>query len=251
MATHKVIPIKVDLQKSFGLPPCADMGLPKPSPMKVSLPSGGSLTALSDISKGIPNDCSMSFNLLLQLQPLLGSMDCLLKILKLLKPLIDIIKGLPFPDPSIIAKFVEAAVDLAPCLAIPTPVAMVPFVKDILNLILKMLRCFISQMKSVVDVMKGLGLQMKIAEDTGNEALMKALQCSQENAQTNASHAMQSIEPVRTILDMLAPIFEIAQIPAVAIPVMDAGGDVEALEKALSTIQQATDVIQGIVDALP
>jgi hypothetical protein len=32
---------------------------------------------------------------------------------------------------------------------------------------------------------------------------------------------------------------------------MDAGADVEALEQSLATIQQATDVIQGIVDALP
>lgn len=251
MATTKVIPIKVDLQESFGLPPCADMGLPKPSPMKLSLPAGGTLTALSDISKGIPNDCSMSFNLMLQLAPLLGSMECLLKILKLLKPLIDIIKGLPFPDPSIIAKFIEAAADLAPCLAIPTPVAMLPFVKDVLNLILKMLRCFLSQMKSVLGVMKGLGPQIQLAQESGNDALLKTLQCSQENAQTNADHAMQSLEPIRAILDMLAPIFDIAQIPAVSIPTLDAGADVDALQQAVDSIQTATDVIQGIVDKLP
>jgi hypothetical protein len=248
---QKIIPIKVDLKDAFGIPPCADVRLPKPSPMKVSLPSGGSLTALSDISKGIPNDCSMSFNLMLQVAPLLGSMECLLKILKLIKPLIDIVKSLPFPSPKIIADFVEAAAGLAPCLAIPTPVALLPFVRDLLNLILKMLRCFLGQMKSVLDVMKGLGLQLKIAEADDNAALKAALECAQENAQNSAAHAMQSIEPIRTILDMLAPIFELAQIPPIAIPALGSGSDVEALQKMVTTVQTATDVIQGVVDKLP
>lgn len=248
---QKVIPIKLDLKEAFGLPPCADIGLPKPSPMKVTLPSGGTLTALSDISKGIPNDCSMSFNLLLQVAPLLGSMECLLKILKLLKPLIEIIKSLPFPSPKLIADFVEAAVALAPCLAIPTPVALLPFVRDLLNLILKMLRCFLGQMKSVLAVMKGLGLQLRLAEASDNDALMQALKCAQENAETSASHAMQSIEPVRSILDLLAPIFEIAQIPPIAIPTFGSQTDLDGLQKAVDSIQTATDVIQGVVDALP
>ncbi|HWI13643.1 MAG TPA: hypothetical protein VNT02_05290, partial [Burkholderiales bacterium] len=225
------IPIKADLQKAFGLPPCAEISLPKPTPMKIALPSGGSLTALSDISKGIPNDCSMSFNLMLQLGPLLGSMDCLLKILKLLKPLIDIIKSLPFPSPKLIADFVEAAVALAPCLAIPTPVAMVPFVRDILNLILKMLRCFLGQMKSVLDVMKGLGLQLKIAQDSNNAELEAAIKCAQTNSETAAAHAMQSIEPVRVILDMLSPIFDIAQVNPIAIPQLGSQTDIDSLQQ--------------------
>jgi hypothetical protein len=241
----------VDLQSAFGLPPCADIQLPKPSPMKITLPSGGSLTALSDISKGIPNDCSMSFNLMLQLAPLLGSMECLLKILKLIKPLIDIIKGLPFPSPKIIADFVEAAAALAPCLAIPTPVAMVPFLRDILNLILKMLRCFLGQMKSVLGVMKGLGLQLTLAQDSNNAELETAIKCAQANAETAAAHAMQSIEPVKVILDMLAPIFEIAQVPTIAIPALGDQKDIDSLQQAVDTIQNVTDVIQGVVDALP
>ena len=35
----------------------------------------------------------MTFNLMVQIAPLLASMDCILKILKLIKPLIDVVKS--------------------------------------------------------------------------------------------------------------------------------------------------------------
>ena len=42
--------------------------------LKVTLPFGGELKALRDFTKGIPSDCSLVFNLLGQLPPLLGGL---------------------------------------------------------------------------------------------------------------------------------------------------------------------------------
>ena len=64
-------------------------------PLKIELPMGGSLKAFTDISKGIPTDCSMVFNLMVQLAPMLASIECLVRVLKLLAPLIEVIKGAP------------------------------------------------------------------------------------------------------------------------------------------------------------
>src|SRR6266850_5674336 len=103
------IPVSVDVQKMLDIPPCIDLSLPKPSPMQITLPTGAVIKAVNDISKGIPTDCSMSFNLLIQLQPFLASFECLLRILKLLGALIKVVKGLPFPPIKAISDFVAAA----------------------------------------------------------------------------------------------------------------------------------------------
>src|SRR5262245_59010048 len=91
------IPVPINLQKMFDLPPCEEIKLPAPSPIKIQLPTGGSIQAFTDISKGIPIDCWMTFNLLVQLAPLLASMECLVRVLKLIKPLIDVVKAIPNP----------------------------------------------------------------------------------------------------------------------------------------------------------
>jgi hypothetical protein len=245
------IPVAVDLQQLFELPPCEAIKLPKPSPMSIQLPTGGSLKAFTDISKGIPTDCSMSLSLLLQVAPLLASMDCLLKILKLLKPLIDIVKGLPFPPVKAVSDFIEAAADLAPCLLIPVPGGnIVPFIRDILCLILKMLRCFLGQLKTVAGVMGGLALQLKLAQDTGNSELQMAIQCAQENAEISAQHLTQSIEPIRALLDLVGPLLGLAQVPAIQLPVLGSQTDVESLNQTIQTMQGVVDVIQGAVDAI-
>src|ERR1700738_3428453 len=115
------ITVSADLQEAFQLPPCEEIKLPLPSPLKVQLPTGGTISALADISKGIPTDCSMTFSLMLQIAPLLASLECLLKILKLLKPLIDVVGSLgPPPDPiklpKAIVEFMKAAEAIIPCL---------------------------------------------------------------------------------------------------------------------------------------
>ena len=60
------IPVSHDLEQLFQLPACSEIRLPKPSKLKIALPMGGTLSAITDVSKGIPNDCSMSFSLLVQ-----------------------------------------------------------------------------------------------------------------------------------------------------------------------------------------
>ena len=59
--------VSADLQKLFELPACIDLKLPSHAKLSVTLPTGGSIKAIGDISKGIPNDCSMIVSLMLQL----------------------------------------------------------------------------------------------------------------------------------------------------------------------------------------
>ena len=162
--SHIDIAVDKDLAALFVVPNCADLSIPLPKPLKLQLPTGGEFSAFADISKGIPTDCSMTFSLMLQIAPFLAMSDCLLKILKLLKPLIDVVKSLaPPPDPlklpAAIEDFVQAAIDLAPCLLVPTPLNILPFIRDLLCLILRVLNCFVSQMNSIITIAGRLGNQ--------------------------------------------------------------------------------------------
>jgi hypothetical protein len=249
------ITVDSDLTSLFELPDCSDVQLPDPGPLKVQLPSGGSLQAFADISKGIPTDCALTFSLMMQIAPMLASMECLLKILKLLKPLIDVVGSLgPPPDPiklpKAIQQFAKAAIDLAPCLLIPTPANIIPFLRDLLCLILKVLKCFLGQMKSILKIMSGLSLQLTVAQQQGNNELAGVILCAQTNAQTQAGQVMNSLGPVGVLLDLAGALFGIAGIAPIKLPAMGSASDLQALNAAVQSVQSVVATIQTVVDTL-
>jgi len=244
------IAVNADLKQLFTLPSCDDLKLPAAGGLSVQLPTGGALQAFADISKGVPTDCAMTFSLMLQIAPFLASIRCLLNVLKLLKPLVDIVKNLPMPPASALVEFGEAAVALAPCLLIPTPAAIIPFVKDLLCLILKVLECFLGQMKSLIRILGPLQLQLTQAQQSGNDELAATIQCAQTNAQTQASQLMNSLGPVGVLLDLAGPLFGIAGVPAITLPAAGSATDLTALNNMLQTIQGVVGTIQIVVDGL-
>jgi hypothetical protein len=245
------IAVSADLEQLFQLPSCADLELPDVGGLSIQLPTGGALQAFADISKGVPTDCSLTFSLMLQIAPFLASIQCLLNILKLLKPLIDIINSLPgIPPVKAIEDFGKAVADLAPCLLIPTPVILIPFVKDLLCLILKVLKCFLSQMKSLIKFLGPLTLELNAAQQSGNDELVGILQCAQQNAMTQAGQVMNSLGPAGMLLELAGPIFGLAGVPAITLPSLGSASDLAALNTVVQTVQEVVGVIQIAVDAI-
>jgi hypothetical protein len=244
------IPLSVDLNKELGLPPCKDIQLKIPGSLKIQLPTGGSIKAINDLSAAIPTDCSLTFSLMLQLAPLLASMECVLKILKLLKPLVDVVTNLPVPPVRAVQEFAKAAVDLAPCFLIPTPANMLPFIRDILCLILKVLNCLLGQMKTLMAMMEGLQLNLDAARTGGNFELEQALQCAQDNAQASADSMMKAIEPVGVILDLIGPMMGLVGQQPITLTPVEAGSGTEGLNQAVQSVQGVVGTIQIVVDAL-
>jgi hypothetical protein len=247
------ITVDADLRKLFNLPPCSDISIPGPKPLKVQLPTGGSISAFADISKGIPTDCSMTFSLLLQLAPFLAATECLLKVLKLLKPLIDIIQGLtkvpPSPPVKAVEEFVKAAVDLAPCLLVPTPASIIPFIRDLLCLILRVLNCFLGQIKSLLKVLETIESKLNLAQLAGNAELLASLQCAQDNANAHAQHLTASLEPIVVLLDLAGALFAIAGIKPIKLP-SASGTDLQALNALVEAVQEVVVVITVVTDGL-
>ncbi len=246
------IPVPKDLSKAFQLPPCSQIKLPSPSPLKIHLPTGGTINAFADLSKGIPSDCAMTFSLMLQIAPFLASTECLLKVLALIGPLIEVIKGIP--DPVKIAqtvpKFLKAAEAVMPCVAVVTGLGIIPFLKDLICLIIKALNCFLGQMKSLLGIMSGLSLQLLSAQTLGNTELAESIQCEQENAQLQAQHLTAAIEPIGAILDLAGTIFGIAGMDPIKLPSIGKPSDLAALNQLVESIQGAVGALQIAADAL-
>lgn len=246
------IPIPADLNKTFQFPPCSQVQIKPASPLKITLPTGGTLSAFSDLSKGIPNDCSMTFSLMLQIAPFLASTECLLKVLGLIGPLVEVIKAIPDPIKlaSTVPKFLKAAEAVMPCVAVVTGFGIIPFVKDLLCLIIKALKCFTSQLQSLLGIMSGLSLQLSAAQASGSTDLISAIQCEQDNASALASNLTASLAPIAVVLDLAGTLFGIAGMKPIALPSVGSQTDLDSLNTVLQTIQGVIGTLQIAADAL-
>ena len=111
------IPIDIklpdDIVRRLNPPTCDDIKLPKPEKLNLCLPFGGSFQGIVDVTKAIPDDCSLTFSIMLQLPPLMASLGCFIKLLKLAKPLMDFVQAVPSLSPQ---KIGEAVGDLVTAL---------------------------------------------------------------------------------------------------------------------------------------
>ncbi|MEO0443352.1 MAG: hypothetical protein AAFZ92_06375 [Pseudomonadota bacterium] len=240
------VPLPEEITQLLKQPVCADISLPEPASVSLKLPNGSSIKGIGDVTQGIPTSCSLNFSLLLQLGPILANLECFIKLLKLIEPLIDVVKGLPFPPVEAIKKFVEASADVGVCIAsLTTPLGMLPFAKDIVCLIIRTLTCLIEAMKSILALMEKLSLDMIAA--AGNPTQQAIIQCAQENAQRSAQAQLQAIEPVMVIMDIAAPIFEIAQVGPIEIPTFDNVEGIDGVKNFIETVEGVLATLELIV----
>ena len=250
------IPIPDDLKALFEIPTCEAISLPEAAELKLRLPNGATLSSIADVSKGIPTDCSLAVNLFIQLAPFLASIECLLKVLALLKPLIDVVKSLgPPPDPiklpTAIADFLEAAKDLLPCFGMIIPgTTIFLFIKDLLLLIIKIIKCMIGQLETILGIMQGIELRLGEAQAAGNTELMKVLECAKENATTAAGHAQQSLGPVTNILPLIQSFLELAGV-SFELPALGSPEDAAALSETISKLNDTITTLESIIETLP
>lgn len=243
------IPVPENLKKFLEIPKCADLSLPKVKIPSITLPTGSQLKGMADVSKGIPTDCSVTFSLLLQIGPILASMECLLKILKLLGPLLDLVTNPP-PTPAAIKKVVDAAADLAPCLAIPTGASLPIFIKDLLCLILKILKCALGSLKSVAQLMQGLTLSLDAAAQEGNEDLIATLKCAQGNAQAQADSIVTSIEPLGVLLELASPVMQLVGVGPISLSVPGGGQGADAILQVVTVIEGVVEILETAIEPL-
>ena len=170
----------------------------------VQLPTGATLHPIVE-ADDFSTDCAMTADLQRQTAPWLASVECLLKILALLKPLIDVINHLPSPSPSSLQEFDKAAVDLAPCFLMGTAGGALPLVRDLLCLSLRSLECLRDQSASASDVLRAAA-------------------------------------GIQGVLDLGGPFFSLAGLTLVPLAVLS---DPSALDSDITALQSAADALGG------
>jgi hypothetical protein len=255
VATQTIdIPLPPSLSKLAEKPIC--IPVPKPGKVEVNMPMGGSIKGIVDATKAIPNDCSLSFSLVLQLQPILVNLDCLFKIVKVLQPMIDVVTGLAHVPPQAkkvadaIPKLLEAVPPLVDCIAKFVGLGIPLFIRDLLMLVAKILRCISQQLRSVLNVMSGLALQIGSAQADGNTELLATLQCAQENAQNSAAGMMSSIDPVLVLLSMVEPFLGLANVDPIKTPQIGSDTDLESLQTVVTTLEDFAKTLEFIAKSL-
>jgi hypothetical protein len=250
VATTIDIALPDELTAALTPPDCLDLRLPKPSMPQLKLPTGMTLKGLADVTRGIPTDCSMNFSIMLQLAPMMASMECLLKVLKFLGAIIKSAKkGDVF---SLLPDIVQGAEDLMPCVLMATPAGLFCFIKDLLLLIARLLRCTLTALKSIVDIMGGLKLDIATALQEGNDEQLAALQCAQENAGIAADSTMRSLEPIMVLLQLADPFLEIAGVSLdVTIPSGVSSDDLEAMQNLVQTLTSVVSAIETVAQGIP
>jgi hypothetical protein len=243
------IPVSPKLKELLETPKCLDLTLPKAKVPSLKLPTGSTMKGLADVSKAIPTDCSVTFSLLLQIGPILASMDCLLKILKALGAIIDLVTNPP-PTPGKIKKVLDAVANFGPCLAIPTGANLPFFIRDLLCLILKILKCAVDSLGSIAKIMQGLTLSLDTAAQEGNEDLIATLKCAQQNAQAQADSVLTSIEPLAVLLELASPVMDMAKVPPISFTAPGGAEGAEAIMSVVTVLQGVVEILETATDAL-
>lgn len=257
MANPLLIDIEVDDDlKAFLTPPeCPTIKLPKLGKAEVCLPLGGRMQGMVDARNAVPDDCAVNFALLLQLPPLMASIECLIKVLGLVKPLIDVVSGISPPDPGKLATaipdFIKAANKVLPCFA-QIAIGVPMFVRDLVLLIAKTLHCVAEVMHSIAKLMGGLELSIQTAQQSGNSELLAQLQCQKENAQNQAEAAMNNIDLIAAILALAEPFFGLAPgVPKIVLPTFGNASDAESIDEIATALEELSAALIKVAEALP
>jgi hypothetical protein len=218
---------------------------------RITLPTGGILIAPDSIENP-PDECSRVFSLLPLVACYLASTQCLLKVLEFVRPLVDLVNALSPSSPAQAAetiKVLKAAEQLVPCELAATGLGGIPFLRELLCLVVTALSCTTGQLKALVNLLTALAEQLAAAQASGNAELAAAIKVEQQNAQIKAARVAGSVDSVRAVLDLAGPMFAVAGTPPLQLP-ESSQMDLPSLSAFLSSLESAAGAIQILTDSL-
>ena len=217
--------------------------IPRAAPITIPTPFGVELKTITDLSKGIPNDCSIVHSLMLQLTPMLAGFSCVLKILGVLGALSEFAKS-PITKAGPLIKKLGDASD---CIGLPiNPKPWLDMIKAILQVILAFIGCLIQGFESIRNLKVGIDLDA----EGGTPLLLNTLDCAKGNGDTSLASLLEAMEAIQPLMQIIQTITGI--VPGldsiIKLPVLSAssGGD-----DPLQPIIDFHDKLAELVDAIP
>ena len=194
----------------------------------IEVPAAGRLLGFSDL-KIRSTECSADTNLLTQVAPLIASMSCQLKILKLLKPLVEVIRGLPNPPVQALLEFSEAAEALAPCYLALTPSGVLPFLQDLLCLEVRSFKCFLNNLRTITTLAGGDPSAVAASE---------------------VQSVLNTYLPIAGVLSLANGLFQLAGLTIPEAPTLTGGIDPVSLNADLNSVAAFTAALEAMAEAL-
>lgn len=210
---------------------------------------GIELQAVADFSQGPPTNCALLTNLIAQLMPTLAGLTCIFKILGVVAALQQALGGLTKvpPDFSGIPKVLSAIGAMTECLdmLIP-PLGLYLMIKDILQLIIEYLKCFLDAIKSILNFQ--VGIDLSVAQ--GNPDLLASLQCASGNADAAMGQLMQAIGPIGPLFSMVQTFIGFTPL-SIQMPSLSAITGASNIVEAVNQMDAMLGQLQQIVTAIP
>jgi hypothetical protein len=223
---------------SNGQTPCIQ--LPAAASLSITLPFGGQLSSVIDLSKGPPSDCTLIHGLMLQLGPALAGIQCILKLLKIVTALTNI-------GPTTFGDIISAAADfVATC--VPTPFTFACTIFGVIRLIVAYLKCIISAILSILEFRAGINLNAA----QGNPVLIASLNCAQGNADASMAQLKDALAIIDALLTLIQPILTAAE-SALPDPIKDGLKTISSIKTTLDSIvggQGGSVGVPGAQDAI-
>lgn len=215
----------------------------------VELPvGGGKLSGLADFSSGSPSECTLTFSLLTQLAPLMANTASLMKILKVFKALEEFAKN-PLANGPELLKSINDIKGLILSATLPAYGAA-KSIKQTIELIISFLECFISQLKSNLELQTELNLGLKSAQD--NSVLKAHLECAQNNAKASMKTLGMSIKPLEPLIESINMIGDIVDIPGFEkIDLSIDFSDNQDMEQVVGKIESLIKKLGDTIEAIP
>jgi hypothetical protein len=231
-------PQKIDPPKK----PKGCLSIPSNKPFSIPVPFAADITAITDPSKGPPNDCAIVHSLMLQLMPMLSGFGCILKILKVFDELKKAVGSTP--PLANVGDLLNAITDLAECYPPLSVAKWVEMIKAILKMILAYIECLIQGFESIRNFKAGVDLNA----EGGTPLLLNTLDCAKGNADTSLAALMDAMGPIQPLLDMISPITSLIGIDLSKLSLSGGGS---SGSDPIQPIIDFHDALAEIVDAIP
>jgi hypothetical protein len=226
----------------LGLPLCLDS--PNPKKFEIPLPFGSSLKPLMDLSKGAPTDCELVHSLILQIMPMLAGMECVLRILKVVKALEGVAKNGFAPNK--VGDLLDAIGEMAECFLMLTPAGIGKLVAAILRIVIHYLECFIEAFMSIYNFQVGIDL----TSAAGNPVLLNSMKCAQQNGKKSMDALMGSMEGVQPLLEIIELLGGIGGLEIKMPSLSDITKEADPL-KAIEKLRDTLEALAQLADSLP
>ncbi len=219
---------------------------PEPKTFSVPLPFGGALSAITDLSRGVPTDCTLVHSLMLQLAPTLAGMTCILRILAVIAALKNFANN-PL-DPSNVGELVGKIEKMSECLGMLDPCNMIRMVIAILKMILAYLNCMIEALESILHFQVGIDFNSA----AGNPVMLANLECAQKNSERAMKAMNDSMQGIMPLIELVNMLLDIVGQQPIALPTLTTptlAGNTDPLAPIIAvrdSLQQAVMVLSEI-----